>query len=373
MELTTSTSTDLGHLTRKLELDSLRLFSVVCREGSYAKAARIEPLTASAISKRIAELEKAMGCVLLERSNYGVKPTVAGELVLSQWADVAASLAPLMSTSDSMSLPEQVQLALVADPDASRFLVFDCLSNVDALDDAAKVAVTRAQASWLPVEFEKLSMHAAIWSLSPSGGDERNWRQAETLYEKFQGTRLFRFCAEVCVAAVRNDHPLAPLGLISGEDLEEYELVCSAGMLPQAMARSCQRQPGLGGTAAMPRIARPSWSHQVGSTLEYLDTVPSGTVALLPTSARYLMHRFPGLRCLTLTEDQGCMDFGCALRDDAWLNDRVRLIEKLSGCQLTPVKLAEEPSAWGDGPQPEMLDMPAAVQTPVVRAAAAAL
>ncbi len=334
---------DIGQVTRRLEIDSLRLLAVVCQEGSYAKAARIEPLTASAISKRIADLERAVGCVLLERSNSGVRATVAGEVVLSKWAEVATSLSGMLSAADRQSLPDHVQLSVVSDEEAARFLVFDCLGHIDALEDAAKIAVSRSHLQWLPVEFEKMGAHAAIWALG-LGRDSREGRLAELAFEKFRATRCYRFSAEVCMAVVRSDHPLAALGLISGDDLDDYDVACAGGTFAHYVARMA----GGDTAAALAKVIRPSWSHQVSSTLEYLESVPCGAVALLPTSARYVMHRYPNLRALTLTEDHGCTEFGCVLRDDAWLSDRLKLLERLVGSDFVAASPPVSDSTWGD-------------------------
>ncbi len=326
---------ELGALTRRLELDSLRLLAVVAREGSYAKAARTEPLTASAISKRIAELERAMGYLLLERSVHGVRPTMAGELVLAHWAELAATLGTLLSVADNVTQPAKVKMAVVADPESARFLVYDCLSHLDALEDDSQVSVTRSSTGWLPVEFNKQQAHAAIWRVGDVAGRAPMHSIHDMLFERFDEARHYRFTAEVCIAAVRNDHPLAPLGLLSGMDLEDYELVCTSSLLDHVRSRmNIAGEPDL--VPGLPRVKllRPSWSHQIASTLEFLESVPTGTVALLPTSARYVMHRYPGLRSLSLTEDQGCMEFRCVLREDAWLSERTHLVERLTGAQL---------------------------------------
>ena len=337
---------DLSHLTRKLDLDSLRLFSVVCREGSYAKAARVEPLTASAVSKRIADLERVLGCILLERSNYGVRPTTAGDLVLRQWAEVASSLSSLCASPESPAVSRQQTFSLVADPISSRFLIFDCLSHVDAVDDSARVQVTQAQLSWLPIEYEKLGAHAAVWALAEQTGAQRGSRTAEATFGKFSQARSFRFFAEVCIVVVRQDHPLAALESVGIEDLEGQEVVFSAGaQLPSTPASGALgtggMEMGLGS-----HVARPTWSHQIGATLNYLDTIPSGVVALMPTSARHLLHRFPGLHSLPLDGGQGCMGFGCTIRDDAWLGERQRLLEKLTGCRLVETAADFIDSDW---------------------------
>lgn len=334
---------ELGALTRRLELDSLRLLAVVAREGSYARAARTEPLTASAISKRIADLERTMGYVLLERSAQGVRPTMAGDMVLAHWNELAATLGALMSVPDDVTLSTAVKMAVVADAESARFLVFDCLSHLDALDDDSQVSVTRSSAGWLPVEFAKRSADAAIWKIS--GGPEGAQSQAvsQALFERFEDVRQYSFTAEVCIAVVRADHPLAPLGLLSGLDLEDYDLVCTSSLQEHVRSRMNVAGDGLL-LPGMPRVrlSRPSWSHQVTSTLEYLEGVPTGVVALLPTSARYVLHRYPGLRSLSLTEDQGCIEFGCVMRQGAWLRERTRLLERLTGSSLSPVHMATD-------------------------------
>ena len=187
------TYVDLGPLTRRLDLDSLRLFSVVCTQGSYARAARIEPLTPSAISKRMSDLERTMGCVLLERSSLGVRPTAAGELVLAQWIEMAQALERLTHVADHMGVGGNAQLSVAADADAARFLAFDCLGHSQAQEVAGRVDIARAPLHWLPVEIERRTAQAAVWCLSPGGDGSRATRLASVTFEQFRGTRNFRF------------------------------------------------------------------------------------------------------------------------------------------------------------------------------------
>jgi DNA-binding transcriptional LysR family regulator len=65
-----------------LDIITARLFVSVFEEGSIAAAARRESIAASAISKRISELEQRLGQVLLRRHAGGVELTVAGAAVL---------------------------------------------------------------------------------------------------------------------------------------------------------------------------------------------------------------------------------------------------------------------------------------------------
>jgi DNA-binding transcriptional LysR family regulator len=61
-----------------LDPTSLRLFISVIEEKTIAAAAQREHIAAAAISKRISELEDTLKTQLLERTNKGIRPTIAG-------------------------------------------------------------------------------------------------------------------------------------------------------------------------------------------------------------------------------------------------------------------------------------------------------
>lgn len=64
---------------RHLDTRSARIFLTLAEEGSIAKAAAREHMVASAVSKRLQDLEKATGVELVERSQKGIRLTPAGE------------------------------------------------------------------------------------------------------------------------------------------------------------------------------------------------------------------------------------------------------------------------------------------------------
>lgn len=67
---------------RDLDLTSLRLFVAVCDSGSMSRAAEQAHMVASAVSKRLAQLEDTLGATLLVRKRHGVAPTPPGETLL---------------------------------------------------------------------------------------------------------------------------------------------------------------------------------------------------------------------------------------------------------------------------------------------------
>lgn len=67
----------------KLDPVSLRLFVAVMEEGTIAVAAAREHIAASAVSKRLSELEQTLQTELFVRSNRGTEPTAAAFALLN--------------------------------------------------------------------------------------------------------------------------------------------------------------------------------------------------------------------------------------------------------------------------------------------------
>jgi DNA-binding transcriptional LysR family regulator len=72
----------LKNLLRRLDLTTLQLFLAVYEEGTLTRAAERESIAVSAASKRLLELEQAVGAVLFERKARGMELTPAGETLL---------------------------------------------------------------------------------------------------------------------------------------------------------------------------------------------------------------------------------------------------------------------------------------------------
>ena len=80
------------NFARRIDLTSLQLFVAVCELGSIGKAAEREFIAASAVSKRLSDLEAALGIALLYRHTRGVDLTPAGESLLHHARSVLFSL-----------------------------------------------------------------------------------------------------------------------------------------------------------------------------------------------------------------------------------------------------------------------------------------
>jgi len=69
-------------LIRDLDILTLQLFVAICEEGTLTRAASREAIAPSAVSKRLAELESALGVQLFSRRANGMVPTTAGQTML---------------------------------------------------------------------------------------------------------------------------------------------------------------------------------------------------------------------------------------------------------------------------------------------------
>ena len=72
----------LKNLLRRLDLTTLQLFLAVYEEGTLTRAAEREAIAISAASKRLLELEQAVGATLFVRRARGMELTPAGETLL---------------------------------------------------------------------------------------------------------------------------------------------------------------------------------------------------------------------------------------------------------------------------------------------------
>jgi DNA-binding transcriptional LysR family regulator len=87
---------DSASVVPRLDVYSLRLFVAAARERSIARAAEREHIAASALSRRIADLEHAIGVPLLMRSARGIELTQAGQCVFERGVRIEEDLLALV-------------------------------------------------------------------------------------------------------------------------------------------------------------------------------------------------------------------------------------------------------------------------------------
>lgn len=93
---------------------TLRLFITACEEGTFGRAAEKEGIVASALSKRIAELEEAVGTSLLYRQQKGIQPTPAGLCLLEHARHVLGEMTIMSAALSHFAEGEQGHLRISA-------------------------------------------------------------------------------------------------------------------------------------------------------------------------------------------------------------------------------------------------------------------
>ncbi|MBP6020580.1 MAG: LysR family transcriptional regulator [Burkholderiaceae bacterium] len=99
-----------------MDLTSLAIFIAAVEEKSFSKAAEREDRVISAVSKRIAELEKNLDKILLYRHNRGVEPTPAGTLLYQRAKAILRSVELTEVAISSFSSEGQMKIRLAANP-----------------------------------------------------------------------------------------------------------------------------------------------------------------------------------------------------------------------------------------------------------------
>lgn len=98
---------------QRLDLHSLHLFASVAKDGSITRAAERSHIAASALSRRLADLEHAIGATLFVRSRKGIQVTDVGRAVLLRAERIQDELRCLLD--DAAALQQaQVRLRLYA-------------------------------------------------------------------------------------------------------------------------------------------------------------------------------------------------------------------------------------------------------------------
>lgn len=194
----------------RLDPTSLRLFVSVVEERTIAGAAAREHLAASAVSKRISELEAALRTELLARSNKGIRPTAAGVALLNLARGVLRDLDEIQAQMRGYSGGTRGHVRVFANISAitrflpeqlSSFLVLHPLVEVHLEEKTTTAAIAQAVAEY--------AADIGIFTLLP---------HAHTLeYFPYHGDEL--------VLLARKDHPLARKPDVSFAEIADLDFV----------------------------------------------------------------------------------------------------------------------------------------------------
>ena len=101
------------------DLTTLRMFLAVYRQGNMTKAAEREHIAPSAISKRIQDLELAIGAPLFYRHARGMTATPAGEALARHTAELFDDVNRMAAELSVFSAGEEGQARIHAHQSAA--------------------------------------------------------------------------------------------------------------------------------------------------------------------------------------------------------------------------------------------------------------
>jgi DNA-binding transcriptional LysR family regulator len=108
----------ISHLIRRIDLTSLQLFVAVCEEGTLTRAASRENMALSAVSKRLVELEEALGTSLFVRHPKGMMLAPAGESLLHHARSMLASVEKMGAELDEYRMGVRGHVRMLANVSA---------------------------------------------------------------------------------------------------------------------------------------------------------------------------------------------------------------------------------------------------------------
>ncbi|MEQ5838643.1 LysR family transcriptional regulator [Paraburkholderia acidicola] len=193
----------------KLDPLSLRLFVRVVEDGTITSVATREHIAAAAISRRLSDLEEALGTPLLVRTNKGITPTAAGINLSVMARDVLDDLQNIVTRMREFS-------------DGTRGLV-RLLVNISAVSTFIPPLVKSFGERYPDVQFRLMERD----SLSITEGIAENLADIGvfTSLPYSADIEVYPFRHDELKVLVREDHPLAARESVTFSEVLDYEHV----------------------------------------------------------------------------------------------------------------------------------------------------
>ncbi len=294
---------------RDLDLTTLRLFVSVCDTGNMRRAGEEASMVASAVSKRLAQLEDAVGAQLLLRKRHGVAPTPAGETLLQHARSMlmSARLIERDMAGHAAGLQGRVNVLATASVMAesladhiARFLKEPAHRNIQIdLEERISPEVVRGIR-------EGVAALGICWDAAETG---------------LLHTRTYTH-DHLCVA-VRNDHPLAARQRLKLADTLDHEHVIMP--IHSAVEVMLQREAGRLGKRLQHRVIVTNFEAAMRVVRADL------AIAVVPREVTPLHAQAWGLKILPLSEPWARRRFVLCHRGEDTLTPAAQLLlESLS-------------------------------------------
>lgn len=274
-----------------MDFVTLRLFVAVCEEASIAHAAERESIVASAVSKRIADIEEFIGTPLLLRHRTGVTPTPAGEALLQHARMLLLNVEKMQVEMSEYAAGIRGHIHIYASISAIVEFLPDDVSAFMAHHDNIKVDIEeRVSSQVIRVVEENSTAIGVCWDFVDTGD-----------------LQVIPYKTDHLTVVVHQDHPLAKLEKVSFEETLDFDHV---GQHPDSMMNLFLR-----------RVAAKSGKSVVNkihvTTFEAACRIVRANLALsiIPAEAIQPYQTGLGLRAIPLSDPWAHRQFVICLRD----------------------------------------------------------
>lgn len=192
-----------------ITLRELEVLQALVRVGTAVSAARVLGISQSAVSRRLARLEKRLGFPLFTRSGGRLVATVEALSINEQLAPVFATLDQIANHADAPRRAHQGALAIVAPPTiAHRFL-------------PRRIAALRRRNPKLTISFEVIASDSLVTGVAECRFDVGLTDSTPT----HDGIHFEPLLSTQAICLVPAAHHLAARDVIRAEDLEGEDFI----------------------------------------------------------------------------------------------------------------------------------------------------
>jgi DNA-binding transcriptional LysR family regulator len=206
---------------KDLDFTTLRYFVAVCETGNISRAAALENVVPSAISKRLAVLEGDFGVALFERRRRGVSPTAAGETLLAHARAMLSSATRISQDMASFGTGVRGHVRLLGTVSAI----------AESLPDDVAAFMARPEYAAIHVHIEEEFSREIVRRVKEGSAALGVLWDAANL----DGLRTVPYRADHLGVAVHASHPLAGRKRMAFEAILPYDLV---GLTPPSAVNS---------------------------------------------------------------------------------------------------------------------------------------
>ncbi len=289
---------------RDLDLTSLRLFVAVCEMRSIARAADQSNIVGSAVSKRLAALEEALGVRLFTRRRHGVVPTAAGETLLEHARAMLASAERIRRDMQSYAAGVKGQVRILATASVL----------AESLPEDLAVFLQNPDYRTIQIDIEERLSADVIRGIKEGVASIGIcWDVAD-----FQGLETLPYRTDRLAVVVHPDHPLASLESMDFEASLDYEHVSLSSA--SAVQMMLKRQALLMGRQLVERVFVSNLNAVLRVVLANL------AISVVPVEVAQVYANVQSLRVIPLNDAWARRRFAICYRGEAPLSPAADLL-----------------------------------------------